>query len=211
MATRLYFSGEVAAEALPDFDPAWDSTADAVSMSLVAEKTDSGVVSVNAFSGSLKVAFGRFVSSPLAAQTITGTVKCYLMVADRDSTSGCLSYMALKVVSSDGQTVRGTLLALSHHGSGLEFVSLFTNRLYASNAVSEVECQVGDRLMAEIGVFNGSLSEDMRLITGAPNIADIPENETNQEQLDGWLELSMDLAFQSSSDAAPNLSLLGVG
>ena len=199
MSTRLYFSSIDS----PDIDPAfgsWDDTSEAERRAILTEKNAGEGIGNIRVGGAGQVLVAQCVSGGLAAQTISGTVKVYLKCLDRDGTGAVVSRLLLKVVSSDGSTVRGTLLDLGGYGPGTAFPSgfLLVNRVFADgDSLTSVDVESGDCLVVEIGANNpGGGSEDIRIALGAPSsLDDLPENETEDGDFVAWIEFSADIEF----------------
>lgn len=185
--SRFYFSNAVAADASPDFDAGWAHTNSR--FKLLASKASETISVIPIEDGGVEP-IGQWVSDPLIAQTLTGSVKCYMQGRDPDGGGNVFSRLIAKVVSGDGSTVRGTLLALGNHG-GSALVPTVTNRIFADgDNLSEVECQSGDRLVIEMGAINPGFASVL-ILTGADGVeVDLPENETETGLLNPWIEFS---------------------
>lgn len=210
MPTRLYLERSAVAAVSPDFG-AWDRTTDATRRQLLASKTGASLSLLPAFTTVLgTVLRSQFVSEPLEAQTISGTVKSYCVVA-LDIGLALTSRLLVKVVSGDGTVLRGTLLALDNYG-GAAFSSSSQNRIFADgDALSAVNVQAGDRLVVEIGA-GGVAGDEVFFQLGAPSGGtDLPEDETTTSGVP-WIEFSGTISFEGGAAVtAPNLLLLGVG
>lgn len=208
MPTRFYFSGSQIPSVSPAFG-AWDSATTRLKM-LGDKEVSEALTSIGLGGVSELVCVAQFVSEPLVAQAISGTVKAYLRaVAESDPT--VTPRLLVKVVSGDGSTIRGTLLAIANYGSGATFSTVaLTNCAWANgDAVSLVNALDGDRLVVEIGISN-ALSADGFVDFGAPSgTSDLPENETETGNLVPWIEFSGTITLQASG--AENLLLMGVG
>jgi hypothetical protein len=151
----------------------------------------------------------QFVSKPLAAQTISGTVKAIMRCAENALAADMRSQMVIRVVSGDGGTIRGTLLAhdtsaLSNEwyvGSGVDL----QNRKFPLNwsgagaALTPVVVQVGDRLVVELGYRAHNTVSTLYygyIETGDGAATDCAENETGTDQYNPWIEFSQTLVFQ---------------
>lgn len=153
------------------------------------------------------------ISPPLAAQTISGTFKCYLRVRESLGSLDARSQIVIRVVSSDGATVRGTLYA-GDTGTGAvsqEWVassSTFQNASFPRSlpaSISSLAISAGDRLVVEIGYrAHAASSEQGRILLGLLDLdefpLDIAENETDQGgSIRGWLEFSSAISLAASS------------
>jgi hypothetical protein len=130
----------------------------------------------------------------LQAQTINGTVKGQITAREGDAGADFCIAMVIKVVTALGIT-RGVLLSYFPETITTELALLPTNRYCP--AVEE-----GDRLVIEIGfrAFNVSTSSLYAYLTLGDNAAsDLPENETELEYLNPWIEFSDSLAWKDES------------
>jgi len=206
MSTRFYYTATSVA-LTPAYDTEWDKTANAVRRLLSQGKNSTiattSTDSESSSSSPYDILNRQLISKPLKAQTISGTVKgqlqCYQNAEDADY---CRA-LVIKVVSSDGGTVRGVLL--SHFPSSLtsEFATTLTNRNFPpTTALNQVTCQDGDYLVVEIGVrsFNTtSVSKTFGIRYRDSNtVTDLPEDETSTNDYCGWLEFSYTILFQDS-------------
>jgi hypothetical protein len=111
----------------------------------------------------------QFVSYSLRAQTISGSVTCYVGSRAQSTGTAHKSAIAVYVVSSDGSTVRGTLLALGHAAGNTTIQAVFKSFSWASSAsLSSVTTQDNDRLVIELGGMDtDSSANTARLSLGA--------------------------------------------
>jgi hypothetical protein len=221
MATRFYVTHRNdVSEIAPSFDASWESVPTAVRLRLQTQKWGaplaSSARSETSASSSYDVAHWQLISEPLLADvTISGTVKGIIRALESAAAADLCAQMLIKVVSRDGGTVRGTLLA--HDGSALsnEFdAATLTNRKFPRNwsgagtALSSVAALAGDRIVVEIGwrAYNASSTS----YTGTLEIGDsgsawLAEDETSTIQDNPWIEFSQDLAFETyATHAAKN-------
>jgi hypothetical protein len=215
MSTRFYFPRLTAPGATPaGFIGAWNNTALAVQNALLTAKEADAVLSASPLStssGQVRCA-GQFTGPPLAAQTISGTVKAQFQTRKLSGAGSLTPRLLIAVVSNDGTVVRGTLLALGDYGPGTLYAASLTNRTIADgDALSALAVQAGDRLVIEIGSGASGASANAVFSIGASDaVGDLPEDETETGSLVPWIEFSADLAFPTAN-GAPNLLLLGVG
>jgi hypothetical protein len=217
MATRFYlpYDAVYSASVSPAF-AAFGSTTGAVRRRLLAGKVGDPIATTLVGTGILpntagtsaagaNVLLAQFVSDPLAAQTISGTVACQIMMRETGATQNIdAARVALSVVSNDGQTVRGTLLALGEYGTLLELTPTSTHRnvtvITAGQALSSVSALEGDRLVFGLGAVSTTGG------TGTPTVrakfgdaaADLPVDNVQTTDGAGWLELSQSVEFQRS-------------
>jgi hypothetical protein len=151
----------------------------------------------------------QLISMPLAAQTITGTVKGYALFSESDAAQDCRVQCEIRIISQAG-TVRGTLLAANTDALSSEFVATPTNRriplLAATNTLTSVSAQEGDYLVVEIGhrthVASGTSYTATVRWQDDPGSADLPEDETDTDATKApWIEFSQTLVLNDNFDA----------
>lgn len=217
MATRFYFSNAQAADISPAFG-GWTNTSLAVRRALLSAKSDLESLangSDHFLDSSSNPSLDRqFVSEPLAAQTINGSLKMQLRCFDFNALTTCTSRLLVRVVSGDGLTVRGTLLPLAQYGPNTAISqALLRNKTFADgDAISSVDAQAGDRIVIEIGfALLVGTDSGARADYGAPSgTSDLPENETETSAFVPWVEFSANLEFQIAG-GVHSLSLLDAG
>lgn len=210
MATRFYFG-----RSAPSISPAVDAVWGTFNLNRVQLLTAKLAESLASTAGNMtpSPACGmQGISAPLEAQTFNGTVKAQIRAGDSEAVGDLTARLGLRIVSGDGSTVRGTLLAVGDYSSGGNLLAGgFRNKTYAAGGtnLSAVSVQAGDRLVVEIGAAG---SDSVAIRYGAnSSLSDLPEDETSTSDLNGWIEFSVDLTFQAASSGAPNLLLRGVG
>jgi hypothetical protein len=154
----------------------------------------------------------QLISMPLAAQTITGTVKGYALFSESDAAQDCRVQCEIRIISQAG-TVRGTLLAANTDALSSEFVATPTNRriplLAATNTLTSVSAQEGDYLVVEIGhrthVASGTSYTATVRWQDDPGSTDLPEDETDTDATKApWLEFSQTLILNDTFDYFAN-------
>jgi hypothetical protein len=209
MATRLYGVPSTAAPVSPGFG-AWTTTAQAVRRSLSLTKSGTAEtltnVSVTSGAGNNALAF-QLVSEPLGgAQTITGTVTIVTRGRELATQDNIQSRVrTIKVYSQDGNTLRGTLLALGAHSVTTELGTTLAGYPAASaQALSSVSAQNGDRIVVEIGYGMTT--------TGTTPLYDMSIGGTGTDHANSegdatgtipWVEFSQNLNFQANVDLSP--------
>lgn len=223
MASRLYLPSSGTADVSPAYSALWSRTADAARLPLVTVKGSSvgadatinsgtsGVDWTNTSSGSL----GRqFVSAPLTAQTISGTVSGQIRTRNSDLAGGCRVAIVVRVLSNDGATERAVLYSNMPAATGLSGASpdwirsststAATNRAIPAGApggtgtLTSYTCIAGDRLVVELGGTRETAAKPSRLRLGEDAGADLPADTTSTTG-DPWVEFSATLAFQGAS------------
>jgi len=189
MATRLYYPSTGAAAVSPAFD-AWSNTAIADRIAAVRTKITSAMTNKSHTLGQADVLLRQYVSEPMAAQTISGTVKCYVRgLSDTEK----ISTLSIRVCNNAGTAFTGTLLALNHYGNNTNFATSLKNNIFANgDALSSLAINANDRLVIELGTRKVSGSNGT-LNFGDDSGTDLPENETETAAYNPWIEFSGDL------------------
>lgn len=205
MAKRFYLPVSTAAAVTPAANGSWGDTDEAVNRRmLLAPDTTSTLANGTQidWTGALGVTAldRRYVSDPLSgAQTISGTVKAYARVFEKDALSNASTRFEAYVVSSDGGTVRGTLLAIGSYGSGAEANLTARNLAFADgDTVTNVNALDGDRIVCCFGYGDATGSGPAATATWGCSHAtaiDLPEDETTTTSYNPWVEFSADLVF----------------
>jgi hypothetical protein len=163
MPTQFYLTADPAPYTPATFKGSWHKTSDAVDLLLDSTKTTAdqtkftiqSVSSEETNASSLyRVALARFVSGPMLAQTISGTLQ--IMAGVTTSDAAAEMYYALHVWATvgDSDTVRGTLLQdySEPASSNNPFPDAPKGRdMIVTAALNAVTIQDGDRLVIEVG------------------------------------------------------------
>ena len=192
MATRFYLPSTGAAAV----SPAYGSWADDPNsrLALVRTKISSAMTDQSASAGAGTCGARQYVSEPLAAQTISGTVKCYIRCRELDAGDNCTSRLLIRVCNNAGTAYTGTLLSLAHYGTSAEFNTSLRNIAFANgDTLSSLAINEGDRLVVELGNNNEGANETTRLNFGDNSGTDLGENETETTANNPWIEFSADL------------------
>lgn len=203
MPTRFYLPRNGAAAVSVAADAAWNDVASVIERPAVTAKTATSGASVPAGGAggpSENVLCGRFISDPLAAQTVSGMVKGQVMCLEFDGASNARSQLVMRVVSNDGLTVRGTLVAAQAAALSSEWAVGLRNRkaplaALSPVAVTPVVAQSGDRIVIEVGALVGDNGVDTVEMSFSDNqVSDLPEDETSLSTAgDPWIEISANL------------------
>jgi hypothetical protein len=183
VATRFYLPSSGAAAVSPAFDSLWTVTgsADRLAMSTTASNTANLQKGANeSVSGNADVLIRQYVGpNNLAAGVLTGTFRTSIRAEESNAAADMFLNLVVKVVSSDGSTVRGILYAGqgTHAASSVstdpnyEFPVTPTNasRLL-SGTLSSVTAQANDRLVVEYGYSDTNLNTTGR--TGTLHFGD---------------------------------------
>lgn len=205
--TRFYLpsTGKAPVEVIPEAD-IWDYTVLSSQRPTSTVKGASPLVAITAIedssSSSHDIAFATFVSGPLRAQTITGTIQARVRSWESSDDANARSQFIAKVVSHDGATVRGILIpASTTSGTVNEWViaadvtgarNARYPRLSASSTVTPVTCLDGDRVVFEFGVRAANTVTTPFTVGVEFGEAgdDLPANETNTAPGAPWVQFS---------------------
>jgi hypothetical protein len=161
MATTFYFPSSGAAPATPAVHSAWDHTASSFVRRPLILTTASDTDMLNkewTISGdSLASYVGlQFVSDELDAQTISGTMSCFIM--GRITITGVTFFtFHARVITSAGAT-RGVLLDRNDSTVDAFHNSSYRWQGHSGVAISSVICSAGDRLVIELGCYTQNTS-----------------------------------------------------
>jgi len=210
MATRIYYNTVVypngsSAPVSPAYSADWEKTSQAdrywcsptLQNSAFVTKASTDAVVTSPYD----VLNRQYVSDPIVAQTITGTVKGQLLCYESNAAADFCRAMVIKVVSNDGITLRGTLLSEFPVALTSEYSAVaLTNRYFppALTALTPVICLDGDRLVIEIGTRSFNTVATTYTINqrfGDSSVSDLPEDETDVNDYNPWIEFSMDIDF----------------
>jgi hypothetical protein len=237
MATRFYFDASAPAEVSPTYSASWTYTTEAGRYRLNRAKENTALTNgaiigpwaIDTSGGfSPKNALDRqYVSPQLAAGNVftsgAGTVSMQLMareVATNDNVNKAM--LRVSVVSSDGATVRATILTLGNYFANAEFSTSMRNVTFANGdtLTGSYTTVDGDRLVIEVGYAttdtNFFLTPEAQARWGDPTAtSDLPVDETQTTDGVAWIEFSNTLTFYvppSGGGTRPNaLMLMGVG
>jgi hypothetical protein len=214
VATRFYLPSSGTAPVTPPTPTGWDGTSGYVvrpcattkSNTALTTKSNSKTVSTSG-TNYLNVVF---ISPQIGAGVISGTFSAVLRGAEDSITRSMFHDLIIKVVSADGQTVRGTLYAGSTAGTSSgtvgaeneEYATSLTTRIKNGIAVTSVTAQTGDRIQIEIGTKSGYniASGTASINFGDPSAtADFALTSGLTTALCPWVELSATLPPPSTN------------
>lgn len=151
----------------------------------------------------------QYISDPLRAQTISGTVDGYIQCLESASTNHANAQITIRVLESDFVTVRGTLLATDAGGAVSDEFSntTLTNRAFPvgliNNTLTSVTVQDYDVIVIEIGAkyfsTTTSITHTLRLGDNT-SLSDLNANETDTADGVPWIEFSQNLLFATASE-----------
>lgn len=203
MATRLYFPSTTAADVTPAANGAWDYTSEALNRKLVKQTKSNTAIEIGTRIGPWTAGQNaldrRYVSDPISGgKTISGTVKMQLKAREYAAQDNSTSRLEIYVVSNNGSTVRGTLLAIGQYGPATEYINNIThrNKTFADgDTLTSVAALDGDRIVVAVGHSDASgTTPEASCQFGDPTEdSDFPEDETQTSAGVGWIEFSMDI------------------
>lgn len=200
MATRYYFPSTGAAAVSPAYDAAWNQTGQADRLRCVTTRISSAMTDKTLTDpGTTVVLWRQYVSDPIGAQTITGTVKAQARAMKTGTDQP--SYLGIRVVSNDGAVVRGTLLAVADHVGTLLGGTLTNKTFVDGDTVTSVVAHNNDRLVFEIGNYQTVSTADPTGNFGDDSGTDLPEDETTTAAYNPWVELSQTIVGPSLSQS----------
>lgn len=151
-----------------------------------------------------------FVSEPLTAQTISGTLKVMFNAMENSADYNFNTQMTARVMANDGTTLRGVLYGGHNNGSLVNEVSA---EMYAPHrfpyhsgsgvTLSSVTCQEGDVIVVEVGFREYATSAGQGFVQTGFHRSNYPDVDVSGVEGDayvpgayGWIEFSDDLTFQ---------------
>ncbi len=220
MATRFYFNESEAAAVSPTLSAAWShsggtntgrrrlqkETPDSSALSTVAVTPDAADHLVAGDS-----LHRQYVSDPMGAQTISGTVKMNLQCLEANAGNNLFLAYKIFICSQDGTTIKEDVATLTRDTVN-EVATSLTNRRIEAVSISTVTIEEGDRIVVEIGLggtptaaggtqgHNGSIRWG-----GSAAGGDLGENDTDTgTTLRPWIEFSATIvgAAQTVSPSA---------
>lgn len=196
-ATRFYLPSTGAPPVSPAFNSSFCLYTNTDRIRAVTSKILSPMTgkSTGSVSGSGLYPVNRmYVTDPLAAQTVTGTIKGYLL--GKKSAASALRFILVKRWSNDGLTMKSYFIGV--YATSLDLVNSYTNRGCPTPAYSFTQTfDYGDRMTFEIGYYKtGTAACAMYDLYGDNGASDLPENETSTDQAASpWIEFSQSLSF----------------
>ncbi len=146
---------------------------------------------------------GQFISPPIAAQTVSGTVKMQMQVSEASAARDARSQLVVRVVSHDGLTVRGTLYAgdtgslTDEWAVGTETNQTFPQDPLSPATMTSVVASEGDRIVVEYGFRQhqtGTNANDARMNLGdggsSGDLADSESDTQTGTTFNPWIEFS---------------------
>lgn len=205
---RIYLPSTGAAAVSPAFAAEWEDTSVAVRRAAVTTRISSIMAVVSNSSqpatNNCDILLAQYVSAPIAAGPITGTLKGQARALQGATGGNARAQIIVRVVSNDGATVRGTLYAgdletlSSPSNPTSEWATALTNRAFprgGAAALGAVTAQDQDRIVMEVGCRKHVALTDAtyQISFGDNSATDLPEDETATATNNPWIEFSEDL------------------
>lgn len=173
MATKYYLHA-TAALATPVYTPAtirgaWDQTAGAIARRMEQTKEGGGVIANLGIAETnatldFDVLLARYISGPLAAQTINGTIDACIALSSSSAAANLHWHLHIYVTQGDTDTPRGTLLSDYTEAAGTNEWPT-SNTFWTLNAaatLSSLAISAGDRVVIEVGYVSREASATSR-------------------------------------------------
>lgn len=210
-ATRFYLpaEGSGAPNISPAFDAGWEQTGQATRLKLLYKPklttlsalADTGTRTVP-ITTTQDILCNQFISDGIPAQRIGTdcTFSAVIRVLESAATANVTLAIVVRVVSSDGATVKGTLF--STFNVDTEFATTAATRIQVASAVTALTTAVGDRIVVEIGGHaaapTAATTYTMRQGTNAAT--DFALTTALTTDLNPWVEFSQDLFGTGMND-----------
>jgi len=215
--TRLYPRlstdvGEPRRPTFPEIDPTWDVGVKTLRwMFPTRSPTTTSVLSGELTTAVDQDAYSHaFVSPPLdGPQRIEGWVRAMFMGDEDTATDDVRAQLIVRLISGDGQTIRGTLLALDGGALSNEFPIGPTsqNRKWPVNwnnsVMTPLDAQDGDRIVVEVGFRAGASGINPDILFTQHPTQDKDEFETSTTTTEnGYVQFSKPYRFRGEPDTA---------
>jgi hypothetical protein len=163
MATRLYLPASGAAPASPAYDATWDIQPAPDRRPLPTTKTNTALGEQSAAetnSSVVDVLLRQFVSDQIPSErTIDGTFSAVVRAREGSTAVDGFMQLVVRVVSSDGSTVVGTLysgasqttVSASSGDQNEEFPTSSATRIWNAVTLNSVTAPAGSRVVVELG------------------------------------------------------------
>jgi len=216
MASRFYLPSSGSAAVSPSYTASWDDTS--VAERLPSSRTKSSTAETDkSFNDNddtdKDILRLQYVTEQLGAQTITAqTVGLSMRCRFTGGVGNIYLALTIKAVSSDGSTVRGTLLALTRDGTSISSSTGpagYYSR-YLSATTTEVTIQNGDRLVFEIGAGGDpamTQDHDFILVAQDDKSTDLDAADNDDDDENPWINFANTLSdFVASTTSTTSSS-----
>lgn len=231
--TRFYFPSTGAAAVSPAYGAGWVQDPAVDRRALVTTRISSAFAQVGTGDtgdtlGATNTILRQYVSAPLAAQTVTGTLKGQFRGKRAGSSDTISATLAIRVakVGVDGTTVTEIVAITGSTNTAAAppiFVTIataLTNRRLEVGDVDDFTIDVpstgisaGERLIIEIGVVNNQYTSTRFAAVefGDNSGSDLAEDETSTTQNNPWVEFTHTFTFDGGGGGtSPRGTLVGV-
>lgn len=196
MATRLYLT-RTAAPAGPAASTRWERCWFLYRLRLVVDKIDPSQTNFNigdnGGAAGDHVHLGQFVSDPIPAQLVEGTLVGYRAAQANAPAAGTV-YLVARVVSGDGTVERGELYYGPASGAAFPAALASVESPPAGTALTGVTAEEGDRIVVEIGGLRSATGESLYMSHVAhPSNTDFTASGQSVTNRNHWIEFSQDL------------------
>jgi hypothetical protein len=202
MATRFYFSLVGVGAVSPNFDTNWEQQGQGTRRPLAYKATldatstlGDGTVRTVPITTTQDILGVQFISDPLPPQAISGTCACVLRLFESANTVNVTLALSVRVVSSDGDSVRGTLFSVFGTGTEFPLTASAATRIVNNQAVTPLTIEQGDRLVVEVGgrATGPTASGSYTLRFGTSAATDFALTSGLTTDLNPWFELSQNV------------------
>jgi len=148
----------------------------------------------------------RYVSDPIAAQNISGTIHGQVQGTQNGATAGNYPAFIAYVISNDGKTLRGTFTNVIIGTTQYPNTPAYSNRYTPVFVnVTTVNAQDKDRIVFDIGYTSEAASPKTASQYFGDSGVDLPSDEaTTQTTFEPWVEFSQTISFET-----PSVTILG--
>lgn len=206
MATTFYLpsSGTPPPSVTPTPDAAWDDITDLERLPCFDVKQGTTMTDKNTINSSeddQDVIRLQYITISLPAQTISAqAIRLQIRASEVDSENNLFVSFGVRAVSSDGGTVRGTLLAVTRDTVNQVVEDTETNRSVTGTTTS-VTLQANDRLVFELGL-SGNPDNDFEhsgtLRVGDASASDLPNDDSSTSDFNPYIIFANTITMPSS-------------
>lgn len=211
MVTRFYFPSGGGSPVNPPFHSSWSKTENAFRLPLIPSTWSPTQTprqwltnNENAMADPYYVLIASAVSPPLDGAALSGTFDVVIPAYESSTNANIYLMVKIKVVSRDGNTVRGTLYdgaAMATEVPG-NASSAGATRILSAAAVSSLDPDPGDRIVVEIGFETDHTAGSNTLFTAGVGLGDssaLTDYALTSGTAAGtgraWIEFSQTLTF----------------
>ena len=225
MATRFYFDNAAFSTITPAVASVWDySISNFRRCKLEIARDDHGIMETISLDGNADTAdtdycYVQAISDPIAAQTISYTQALDFQMRGSEEDARCNQVFSItvRVLSNDGTTVRGTLLALTRDGTELAIGTLTNRGWSGTGTVADVEAQQNDRIVIEVGTGGnpstgaGGDSHDADIRIGRYPADDLPVNDSGTDDYKPWFQFANTITWPAGGVSVTPAAASAVG